>query len=633
MSLYFILGSAGSGKSYYLYKELCKEADQHKAERFFVLVPEQFTLETQRMLVEESRGKGIMNVDVLSFHRLATRIFEKRPALKKPVLEDTGKMMMIRKVLSEQKKHLQYFNKGIERPGFLDEIKSFCSEMLLYKVDDDMMEHMISMAEPDSLLEFKLQDIRLIYNEFRKKLENAYITVEEILPQCSMIVPDIDSLKGSTFCLDGFTGFTPCQEELICELMRTGKRVIITLTMEPDGIRDTLFELSRQTIHRLTKLAADIGVKVEEPLWLGTRKDNNPHRFMKGGALSFLEKNIFAGIRRTFQREQDEIHICEVKNPRKEAVYVTSEIYRLISEKGYRYGEIAVVSGDISIYEEYLTSEMNRMGIRYFIDYKRNIGGNILAEFILSFLEMIRKDFDYESTLRFLRGGLSPLTTKETDFLENYILALGIRGWKSYQKDWPAPYHRKKTTDMGAINQSRRRFAASVRQTKDRLAGGKKTVGDYVHILYDYIVGEHIFYRLREKEEIFEKEGQTLLAKEYHSVYRVVTELFDEMIELLGDEPVSLEEFEKLLGAGISGGLIGFVPPSADQVVIGDVERTRLKDIKVLFMIGVNDGLIPKGEQSPGILTQRERKFFHDKNITLAPSSGEQVFISQFYMY
>ncbi len=349
--------------------------------------------------------------------------------------------------------------------------------------------------------------------------------------------------------------------------------------------------------------------------------------------MQFLEKNIFSYTYQSFRKEQDEIHICEAKNLRKEVVYVAGEIYRLVSEEHYRYGDIAVITGDIPLYEDYLTSELSHMGIRYFIDHKRNIGANIFSEFILSLLEMLRKNFDYESTMRFLRGGLSPLTAEETDSMENYVLAFGIRGWKSYQKEWKTPYRKRKKADMEQINRSREKFISSVREVKKRFRGGKKTIGDYVRILYDYIVKEEIYHKLKQKERQFENEGQTLLAKEYHSVYQVMMELFDEMTELLGEELISAEEFPKLLGAGISEGLIGFIPPAIDQIIIGDIERTRLKDIKALFLMGVNDGLIPKGEQAPGILSQRERHIFREKNITLAPTAREQIFISQFYMY
>lgn len=633
MSLQFILGAAGSGKSYKLYQEVCKGAEKDRAERFFVLVPEQFTLETQKILVEKSKGKGIMNIDVLSFHRLAFRVFEERPALKKPILEDMGKMMMVRKVLSEQKRKLKYFGKGLDSPGFLDELKSFLCEMLLYQVDDEMMERMIAASDQDSLMEYKLQDIQTVYKGFREKLGSDYITAEEILPQLSAVVAETEMLKGSTVCLDGFTGFTPCQVELLRELLKVCKRVIITLTMEQEGVRKSLFELSHKTIHQLTKLAIGIGVTVAPVVWTGKGKEKGSYRFSKNGALDFLEKNIFGYARKIYDREQEEIKICEAKNPRKEAVYVTSEISRLVSEEGYHYGEIAVVTGDLTLYEEYLSTEMSKLGIRYFIDNKRSVGANTFSDFILSFLEMVRRDFDYESTLRFLRGGLSPLSAAATDCLENYVLALGIRGFKSYQREWPEPYNKKRIMDMEQINQSRQKFMETAEAARNELVGGKKTVFDYVRILYSFIVKERIYEKLKEKEAAFEEAGQILLAKEYRSVYSVMMDLFDEMVALLGSEPISLDEFIKLLAAGISEGLIGFVPPSMDQVVVGDVERTRLKDIKILFFIGVNDGIIPSAGKSPGILSQRERQLLQENEIELAPTPREQIFISQFYMY
>ena len=144
MSLQFILGGAGSGKSTYLYHMISREAADRKNKKFIVLVPDQFTLETQKTLVEQSGKKGILNIDVLSFHRLAYRVFEEIPALRKTVLEDMGKMMLLRKIFAEQKGKLKYFKKGCDKPGFLDECKSFLCELMQYAVDEEKWQKVLA---------------------------------------------------------------------------------------------------------------------------------------------------------------------------------------------------------------------------------------------------------------------------------------------------------------------------------------------------------------------------------------------------------------------------------------------------------------------------------------------------------
>ncbi len=633
MSLQFILGGAGSGKSTYLYQNICKQASENPHQNFYILVPEQFTLETQKTLVKMSQGQGIMNIDVLSFNRLAYRVFEEFPALARTILEDMGKTMVLQKILSKEAKNLVYFKKGISKPGFLDELKSFLCELLLYRIGDDEMERMIAVADEDSLLERKLQDLKLIYQAFREYMGEDYMTAEELLPQLSKVIAGVDMLRDSIIALDGFTGFTPVQYELLTELMKVSEEVRITLTVDGRERRKDLFRLSTDTMTHMGKICSTYGITMNKPVILGQGKDLTSYRFAKGSALSFLERNLFSYDKTTYAKKQDQVSVTALGNPRDESRWVARKIYWLVAKEGYRYEDIAVVTGDLAGYQEYLAPELEVMGIRYFMDYKKGIGGNAFSEFVMSFLEMLRKNMDYESTIRFLRCGLSPFSLEEVDTFENVILALGKRGFNSYDQPWKAPYHGKDKYDMEVVNECRQRLVDMIRESREAFRGKRKTVEEYVRALYDFIVANQVYEKLCEEVKAFEEQGQMLLAKEYKSVYTVMMKLLDQMVELLGDEKISFADFRDLLGAGISEGLVGFTPPSMDQVVVGDVERSRLKDIKVLFFIGVNDGIIPKGSGTPGVLSDREREALKKEDISLAPSGRDLIFTEQFYMY
>ncbi|MCH5251402.1 MAG: PD-(D/E)XK nuclease family protein [Lachnospiraceae bacterium] len=630
MSLQFILGGAGSGKSTYLYRMISREAAEQKDKKFIVLVPDQFTLETQKTLVEQSGGKGILHIDVLSFHRLAYRVFEEIPALQKTVLEDMGKMMLLRKVFAEQRGKLKYFKKGYDKPGFLDECKSFLCELMQYAVKEEDFDKMEEGLGGESLMAWKLQDLRLIYQAFFEKLGDTYMTAEELVPQLTSVVASIQWLKDSTICLDGFTGFTPTQYDLLAELMRHCEKMIVTVTTDRTGKRKPVFSLSNDTITKLSTLAAQVPISVEEPVITGKGEEKVPYRVAGSEELSFLEENIFSYTNKKWEKNVTDISLCVCRKESEEAALVARKIWWLVNKEGYSYEDIAVVTGDIAAYEQPLAREMNRMGIRYFMDYKKSIGANALAEYILSFMEMFRRGMDYESTFRFLRNGLSPLTMEETDYLENYVIARGRRGLRSYQREWEYPVE---TLDLVRINEYRVKFLSAVEPAMSALAGGKKTVEEFTRILYQLVLDNRLYEKLREKSGRFEEEGNILLAREYKSIYRLMMDLFEEMVELLGSETVTFREYEELLSAGVSEGLVGFVPPAAHQVMVADVERSRLKNIKVLFFMGVNDDKIPKGQGSPGILSEHERKKISEQGIELAPFAAEQSFSEQFYLY
>lgn len=630
MALQFIFGGSGSGKSTELFSHIAKEAATHPHIQYLMLVPDQFTLETQRTLVGLNDGKGILNIDVLSFHRLAYRAFEEVPAMRKTVLEDMGKMMLLRQVFTEQQKKLRYFKRGLHRTGFLDECKSFLCELAQYAVSEEDFDTMLQVVGEESLMGLKLLDLRLIYREFQNKLGDTYMMAEELVPQLTHVVSSLAMMKECVICLDGFTGFTPTQYNLIGELLRCCRQMYVTVTMDRTQRRGSVFGISMDTTRRLTRLAREYGVELEEPIWTGKGDEYVPFRIAENKELCFLEKNIFSYSDETWEKEPENLNIIFCRRQLDEAAYAARQIWWLVKEQGYRYEDIAVVTADLPAYEQELTKEMERFGIPYFMDYKKSIGANAMAEYVMAFCNMVDKGMDYESTFRFLRCGLSPLSRNQTDRIENYVLAQGCRGLAAYQKEWQRTVEH---LDLVEINEYRMKFADSVGETIQALQGGKKTVREYTEILYYLLIRNNVYDNLMEQSRRFDELGKKLLAREYQTIYRLMMNLFDELVELLGTEIVSFREYAELLGAGISEGLVGFIPPTSHQVVVGDVRRTRLKDVKVLFFLGVNDDSIPQAKGAPGILSEAERRKIAQAGIELAPDVEKESYTEQFYLY
>lgn len=624
MGLQFITGCAGSGKSTFLYDMISREAAEHRDKHYFILVPDQFTLETQKILVDRSGGKGILNIDVLSFHRLAFRVFEQLPAKERTILEDMGKTMLLRKVFAEQKDRLTYFKKGIDKPGFLDECKSFLCELEQYGIREE--EDFEKLAQ----LGTKFEDIKLIYDCFKEKMGDTYQMAEELIPQLTGVIHEMEGIRGSVVCLDGFTGFTPVQYELIRRLMELCEDIYVTVTVDLTHRRRQIFRISEETVKSLTRIANQIPVPVKEPVITGRGKEKKPYRLKEDGELAFLEKNIFCYPAESWKEKTEDIRLYVGKKPQDEAVYVAYTIWWMTAAEGYRYEDIAVIAGDIPSYEQVLSREFARMGIRYFIDDKKSIGADWVAEYIQAVLEMMRKNMDYESTFRFLRCGLSPLTAEQTDCLENYVLATGKRGFSAYDKEWKRQVAK---LSLEEVNLSRKILCDSVRELFQDLGGGKKTVGDFTRALYSFLVRQEVYEKLLTQSEVFAEQGEDILEKEYRSVYKVVMNLFDEMVMLMGDEVVNFEEYCQILSAGLSEGLVGFIPPKKNQVVVGDVERTRLKDVKVLFFVGFSDDMVPGGMQPPGIVNTRERRKIEQMGISLAPAGAQKAANDLFYLY
>lgn len=636
MSLQLILGSSGAGKSHTLYSEVIKKSIEHPDEKYFIIVPEQFTMQTQKDLVSMHPRKGIMNIDILSFMRLAYRIFEETQTTQKLVLEDTGKSMVVRKVVERKKEELKLFQNNVQKQGFMSEIKSLLSELFQYSVDREQLEKMIRISQKKPLLQRKLEDMLVVYDGFRELLCEKYITAEEILEVLEDVIGQSEIIKNSIICLDGFTGFTPSQYKLLRRLMKMCKKVIISVTIDPreedkqSNEEFNLFYLSKKTMIKLSRIAQEEKVQIEQAVIL---KDNVPYRFKNSRALAALEHNLFRYPWKPFVEVQKDIRLYKAKDMEGEVLFTIKEITRLVREEGLRYRDIAVITGDIENYARVIEKEYEKAQIPCFIDYKKDILANPLVEFIRATLEVLQRDFDYESIFRYLRCGLVGIESEKVDILENYVLALGIRGFSKWNQKWSRVYRKDIEIDLEQINEIRAEIITTFLELRQAVEGKGHTVLALTTALHSFLCSMQVYKRLQEYQERFEQEHLPLLVKEYAQIYEIVLELLDKLVELLGDERVSLKEYKELLETGFVEAKVGLIPPGIDQVMIGDMERTRLKDIKVLFFLGVNDGIIPRGGKKGGILSDMERELLLKEDIELAPSQRQSAYTEQFYLY
>lgn len=636
MSLQFIFGNSGAGKSHYLYQHIIKESMKYPTQNYIILVPEQFTMQTQKDLVMAHPNKGIMNIDVLSFGRLAHRIFEEVGGNRSIILDDTGKSLIIRKIAGDYEDELKVLRGNLKKHGYIGEVKSIISEFTQYSIDDAILEQMAECSGEQTYLYWKLKDIAKVYRGFQEYLSDKYITNEELLDLLCQVVPKSQILKNSVVVLDGFTGFTPVQDKLLRELLNICQKVIVTVTMDeredPYVLKHKyqLFSLSKQMVTSLVRIAQQEEIEIEEAVCLYGKP---VYRFRENESLAFLEQHLFRYTKEQFVKEQDSVTIHCVRNPKEEAAFVMREIRRLVRTEGCRYREFAVIAGDVGTYADYLEKMAELYEVPIFMDYKRSVLLNSFVEYIRSLLIMIEQNFTYESVFRFLRTGLTSFSNEEINDLENYVIALGIRGYKNWNEKWIRRYKGIEEEDLEKLNRIRECFVEMIQGVTTVLKKRRKTVEEITLALHQFFVQEELQKKLKVYEEKFQAEGELALAKEYAQIYRIVIEIFDKFIELLGEEQIPLKEYCELLDAGFEEAKVGIIPPGIDQVVIGDVERTRLKDVKVLFFIGANDTFIPGKQGNIGLLSEQERKLFESQKIALAPDGKEKVYIQKFYLY
>ena len=642
MSLRFCFGPSGAGKSHRIYEEIMQRAAEEPGRNFLIIVPDQFTMQTQKDLVMCSDRDGILNIDVLSFGRLSHRILEEVGTKEMPVLDDTGKSLVLQKVAADLKEQLPAMGSLLHKQGYIHEVKSAISEFMQYGISTQDMDKLITSAQKRGALAMKLKDLKTLYRGFQDYIRDHFITTEETLDVLRRSLSKSKILKGSVVVFDGFTGFTPIQNRLIQELMRVCAETIVTVTIgvgedpyKMDG-EQKLFHLSKKTVADLEKLAAEAEVERGEDLFV----KGGPNRFAKAPALHYLEQNLFRYQYEPYAGEQQEIHMFEALSPREEVHQTALYIRHLIREQGMTYRDIAVVIGDLEGYASYVETEFGQLEIPCFLDRTRGIVLNPMIEYIKSALQLYIKDFSYDTVFHFLRSGMADISREEIDELENYVIRTGARGYRTYSRLFTRRTEEMQGNAEGSeqaeektmerLNRIRQQFMDAVEILH---MGSQEKAGDYVSHLYDFLEQNQVQQKLLNYQQQFEKEGDLSRAREYAQIYRLVMDLLDQVYELLGEEEISRQEFADILEAGFGEITVGTIPQNVDRIVVGDMERTRLKQVKVLFFLGVNDGNIPKNASKGGIISDMDREFLIESGTEMAPSPRQQMYIQRLYLY
>ncbi|MCI8516289.1 MAG: helicase-exonuclease AddAB subunit AddB [Hungatella sp.] len=635
MSLQFIIGSSGAGKTQYLYENLIRLSAEQPDIQYVAVVPEQFTMQTQKEIVTLHPDHGTMNIDIVSFERLAYRVFEELAVEHLEVLDDMGKSMVLRKVVSEQKKNLGIFSGHLNQTGFINQLKSMLSELYQYGIGPDNLRGAMEETR-NPLLREKLRDLTVICQAFQEEISKRYITAEEILEVLCRVLPDSKWIKNSVVTLDGYTGFTPVQYRLLELLMVHSRKVVVTVTADPGedpykpGKIQNLFHMSRQMVYRLQRLAERGNVRRDRDVVLGEEAGG---RFAHSPSIAFIEKHLYRFPTASFSEKPGEIELFYAATPGQEMDGVAARIHRLIQKEGIRYREIAVITGDLSGYGYEIANRFQAEKIPYFMDNKKSILENVMVEFIRGALEIIRKDFDYESVFRFLKTGLVSDEQEKIDRLENYVVAMGIRGYKRWSQNWEGVCRGGKDLNLKEMNEFRQKILSKLENLKRAMGDPERTVRTMTAAVVACLGDCEVESRLEAYREYFEQIGEYSLAKEYQQVYELVIRMFDRLVHLLGEEKMSLKEYAQILDAGFGEITVGVIPATVDRVVVGDLTRTRLDQIKVLFFVGVNEGIVPARKEAGGILTDTEREFLKEMSMELAPTAREDSFRQRFYLY
>ena len=614
MGLRIIYGKAGSGKSQYIYNEINEKIKENK--KIYIITPEQFSFTAEQKLMENR--KSIIGAEVITFNRLAYRVINEIGGVIHTNLTKCGKAMLIFSILQSEKNNLTFLNKSDEN---IEICMRIISELKKHAVTIEDLKKVQEKIE-NKYLKNKLKDIILIYEKFENKIENNYIDETDLLTILAENIDKIDLLKNSEVYIDEFAGFTEQEYQAIKKKIKIANNVTITfctdnLSLDTDPNTD-IFYPNKITYNKIISLL-DKNEKIE------TINLEKSHRF-KNEELGYIEKYLYSTKVQKCQTNKN-INLFLAKNYYSEIENVAIKINKLIKEENLKYKDISIITKNTDNYSSLIKTIFEKYEIPVFIDEKRDLNQNIIVQYILSILEVFNKNYSYESIFNYLKTGFVEIDENDIFILEKYCIKYGIKNNK-FKKDFI--YGKKEDVDY--LNELRKNIINPLINLKDKL-DEEKTAKNISKQIYLFLISQNIENKINKKINKLKEENLLDLAKEYEESYKIIINILDEINLIFGEEKITIDRFIRIIKIGLKNSELGKIPATQDQVIVGDTDRSRSRKTKVVFIIGLNDGVFPSINKNQGFLDDEDRENLKTENIEIAKGTLENIYDDNFNIY
>lgn len=622
MGVRIIYGRAGTGKSEYCYKEI---AEKVKTEKILIITPEQFSFTAEKKLMEAIETQAVLNAEVVTLSRMAYRVINEIGGKTETNLSKCGKAMLVYSILNNNKKELKFLGKTDEN---VDMAETAITEFKKHGISAEKLKQEMDKQE-DIYLKNKLKDMCKIYEGFEEQLSGKYIDETDLLTILAENIECTDMFKNLLIYIDEFAGFTSQEYEIIKKLIKIAKQVTITICT--DELHDyknpdtDIFYSNQNTVNKLLEVAKDCDVKVEEI------KLENTYRF-KNKELKYLEQNLYNNRASKYQDKVENIQLFLAKNQFSEIEEVAKNILKLVRDNGYRYRDISIITKNISTYSSLARAIFNKYDIPIFIDENRDLSQNILIQYILAILEIFIKNWAHETMFNYIKIGFSGLEEDDIFKLEKYCLKWGIKQNKWKKEFTYGKYEEKDRAEIDRLEQIRKELVNPLIKLKIKIDENKTAEGISKEI-YQFLVEQKIFEKIQLKIIELEKIGEIDLANEYQNSLKTIIDILDEIVLVFKDDKISIDKYAQILKVGFKNSNLTKIPGTQDQVIMGDVDRSRSHKVKTIFIIGLNDGVFPSVHKDEGFLNDTDREILKQNGIELAKGTIDKLYEDNFNIY
>jgi len=492
---------------------------------------------------------------------------------------------------------LGYYQRAFDKNGLLQKCYELIEEFKQNRITPEMLQTLIDQGDIDMILSSKLQDIVAIFKVYEKEKETLFMDHADHYEALINKIPESKGLKKKRIWIDGFDSFSVQELAIIEALCRQAREVTLTLTTSFDGSKD----IYAHTVYVLEKLRQFEGIDIEI---IQTEK-----AYIKAD-LYHLSQNLTTYPIMVSESNPEHIRLFGAQNRATEVEWVALEILKCIRERGWQWRDIAVVTNDIASYRMVIMRIFDQYHLPYFIDEKRNILNHPVVHFIMGVVGVFTHGFRTDDVMMLLKTGFWDLPYEAISDFENYLMEFGIRG-----KAFEAPFYKNHSTpsksyDVEALNATREIFIVPLRAYQKRLKGCE-TVKEHLEALYDLMIALNIQGQIDRDVARFTENHDFENAQLFAQIWNIILHVIDQLATLAGDLKLTLEQVWERLEIGFEQSEVGLLPLSEQHILVGSLDRSRAHPIKAMFLIGVNDGILPEGGSDQQLILEHEKQMIN----------------------
>ena len=589
--LHILMGEAKTGKSYRVYNEIIEQIHAGNAHRCLLIVPEQFTLEAEKLLLTQGSLDGVVGLEILSLKRLAHYVFNQLGKPKETEITRLGQMMLLKEIFESEKQQLVYYKRAFDKRGMLEKCFELIEELKQNRIEPEMMRTAVDVFKSAPILTAKLKDITLIYETYEQAKSNLYLDSADLYEALLNKLPNATSISQKKIWIDGFDSFSIQELAIIESLCKLSPEVTLTLT----GTRDRQNERFAHTVNVYDKITKfeDVPYEVE---YLD--------KVLMPSDLRHLSLHAMTYPLSVWHAEVEGIELFEAQSTISEVEWMAREILKVMRSGNYAWRDFSVLTNDLERYRMLIVRVFDRHGIPYFMDEKRTILNNPVVHFLMNLFEALQQNFRQDTVVKLLKTGFYDVEDLQVAYFENFIIENGIYGrklFKPFQSEMISPER------LALIEALRIQFTEPLNQYSSDIKEASN-VREQLKVLYDVMLKMSIPSKIQAEVERFAQEGNFEQSQLFAQIWNAVMDVFDQLASLLGDRKMTANALWERIQVGLEQCEIGLLPLTPQHVFIGSLDRSRTHAVKISFIMGINDGVLPEGGSDQQLLLEQEKQ-------------------------